>query len=78
MCRTHFAGAFDTSSLASINSASSSALLRVGTSVFARISFSDALPLATQLALLAHAGHVIARITDGAQRTAVFGREGLV
>jgi hypothetical protein len=69
---------FDTSSFASMNRASSSALLTVSTSALARINFAGPLPMATQLSLLADAGHVIARIVDGAQRAAVFGREGPV
>jgi hypothetical protein len=32
--------------------------------------------MATQLSLLADAGHVIAAIADGAQHAAVFGRQG--
>jgi hypothetical protein len=77
MCRSHFAGTFDTSSLASMNKASSSALLTVCTSVFLRISLKT-LPVGAQFPLLAHAGHVIARIADGAQRAAVLYREWLV
>jgi hypothetical protein len=56
---------FDTSSFASMNRASSSAQLTVSTSSFARIN-AGPLPMATQLSLLADAGHVIAGIADGA------------
>jgi hypothetical protein len=34
--------------------------------------------VAPQLAFLAHAGHVIARLPNSAQRAAVFGRQGAV
>ena len=36
------------------------------------------LPVLAQLSLFAHGGHVVARIADGAQEAAVFGRKGPV
>jgi hypothetical protein len=61
-----------------MNRASSSALLTVGTFSFARIQLGDPLPALAQLSLLAHGGHVIARLANGGQRAAVLGREGPV
>jgi hypothetical protein len=59
--------------LASINRASSSAVLTVSTSSFARINLQARYQWATQLSLLADAGHVFAGIADSAQDAAVFG-----
>jgi hypothetical protein len=39
---------------------------------------AGALPMRPQLSVLAHVGHVIARLANGAQRAAVFGRQGPV
>jgi len=70
----HFAGTLETSSLASMNSASSSALLTANTSACAKMSLQAR--VLAQLSLFAHGGHVVARIADGAQDAAVFGRKG--
>jgi hypothetical protein len=59
-----------------MNRASSSALLTV--KLFGKDQLGNSLPAGLQLALFAHAGHVSARFANGAQRTAVFGRQGSV
>ena len=46
--------------------------------LFCEYQFADPLPVIPQLSLLAHAGHVIARLANGAQRAAVFGRQGAI
>src|SRR6516165_7114027 len=56
--------------------ASSSALLTATTSVFARISLQTRCQWL--LALLAHAGHVIAPTADSPHRAAVFGESSLI
>jgi hypothetical protein len=61
-----------------MNRANSSALLTVSTSSFARMSLATRWPMAAQLSFLVHAGYVIARIADRAQRAAVFGRQRAV
>ena len=59
---------FDTSNLASMNSASSSALLTVITSDFERMSSAAPLPVLAGLWLLAHCGHVINRWVEMTSR----------
>jgi hypothetical protein len=60
-----------------MNRASSSALLTVSTSAFARMSLQAAASAGAAPASC-HRGHVIARLANGAQRPAIFGREGPV
>jgi hypothetical protein len=46
--------------------------------LFCENELAGPLPVGTQLAFLVYARHVIARIADGAQDAAVFGRQGTV
>jgi hypothetical protein len=46
--------------------------------LFCKDQFAGPLPMATQLSLLADAGHVIARLTNRVQRATILGRQRTV